>query len=134
MFVFKEHGSAMDVAFLDASMSFDRVNRHKLEQRDVQKYSLRVSVMSSITNVYVFDGDLPTRTSFQWATVLSKVGSYPLYFLTFIWTICVYNCTNNLLVVVLVQRWLITTIYTYKMLANPCSCTLTLEMQIFLGK
>ena len=35
VFVFKEHGSAMDVAFLDASMSFDRVNRHKLEQRDV---------------------------------------------------------------------------------------------------
>ena len=35
--------------------------------------------MSSVTNVYVSDGDLPSRTSSQWATALSKVGSYPLF-------------------------------------------------------
>ena len=98
MFAFKEllrfynkHSSTIHVTFLDASKAFDRVNRHmllmKLEQRDVPKYILRVLNNEFITNVYASDGDLSTRTSSQWATVLSKVGSYPLYFLTFVWTI-----------------------------------------------
>ena len=43
---YTKHGSAMHVAFLDASKAFDRVNRHKLitklTQRDVPKYLLRV--------------------------------------------------------------------------------------------
>ena len=53
MFTFKEllrfytkHGSAVHVAFMDASKAFDRVNRQKLitklTQRDVHKYLLRV--------------------------------------------------------------------------------------------
>ena len=53
MFAFKEllrfytkHGSAVHVAFLDASKAFDRVNPQKLKtkltQRDVPKYLLKV--------------------------------------------------------------------------------------------
>ena len=36
--------------------------------------------MSSISNVYVSDGDLPTPLSSQRATVLRKVGNYPFHF------------------------------------------------------
>ena len=109
MFAFKEllrfyskHFSAMHVAFLDASKAFDQVNRHKLltklEQRNVPKYII-YSAMSPITNVYVSDGDLPTRTSSQWATVLIKVGSYPLYFLTFVMNNLSVQLHKQLLVV-----------------------------------
>ena len=42
----KKHGSAMHVAFLDASKAFDRVNRrkllYKLESRGVPTYILRL--------------------------------------------------------------------------------------------
>ena len=42
----KKHGSAMNIAFLDASKAFDRVNRPKLllklESRGVPKYILRL--------------------------------------------------------------------------------------------
>ena len=42
----KKHGSALHVAFLDASKSFDRVNRRKLllklESRGVPTYILRL--------------------------------------------------------------------------------------------
>ena len=42
----KKHGSAMHVAFLDASKSFDRVSRRKLllklESRGVPTYILRL--------------------------------------------------------------------------------------------
>ena len=41
--------------------------------------------MRTINNVS--SGDLPTRTSSQWVMVLSKEGSYPLYFLMSTWTI-----------------------------------------------
>ena len=43
---YKKHGSAMHVAFLDASKAFDRVNRrkllYKLESRGVPTYILRL--------------------------------------------------------------------------------------------
>ena len=61
-----EHGSAMHVAFLDASKAFDRVNRSKLltklENRGVAKYILRLISYDFISqHIYVYGGGIPTR-------------------------------------------------------------------------
>ena len=94
VFAFKEllrfytkHGSIMQVAFLDASKAFNRVNRHKLitelAQRDVPKYLLRV-ISNEFNNHSVWiPWDLPTRNSSLWVTVLNKEGNYLHYCLTF---------------------------------------------------
>ena len=98
--------------------------------------------MSSVTNVYMSDGDLPTLTSSKWATVLSKVGSYTLYFFNHL----IYSCLllppkdykHYLTYVTPTDVTYVTPTdvsTTFKiMLINPWSCTLTLEMQILLGK
>ena len=56
---YKKHGSAMHVAFLDASKAFDRVNRrkllYKLESRGVPTYILRL-LSSELIGQYVFVG------------------------------------------------------------------------------
>ena len=61
-----EHGSAMHVAFLDASKAFDRVNRckllTKLENRGEAKYILRLISYDFISqHIYVYGGGIPTR-------------------------------------------------------------------------
>ena len=61
---YKKHGSAMHVAFLDASKAFDRVNRRKLllkhESRGVPTYILRL-LSNELIGQYVFVGDPLTQ-------------------------------------------------------------------------
>ena len=82
--------SRCDEAFLDASKTFDRVNRHqlitKLAKRYVPKYLLKVICNEYNNQSVCVRWDLLTRNSSLWVTVLSKEGNYSHYCLTFIWT------------------------------------------------
>ena len=91
----KKHGSAMHVAFLDASSSkaFDRVNRRKLllklESRGVPKYILRL-LSNELIGQY---------TCVRWGSTHSDFfpignGVHP-YLLMFTWTILVYSFTGS---------------------------------------
>ena len=114
--------------------------------------------MNSITSVYVSDGELSTRTSSQWATVLSGGKLSPLLFYIYmdnlslqlhkqpigcsIGTTVVNHLTytDDLLLFAPPKDYKHYLTYTDVntmfniMLVNPWSWTLTLEMQILPGK
>ena len=87
---YTKHGSAVYVAFVDASKAFDRVNRQKLitklTQRDVPKYLLRV-ICNEFNNQSVCVRWGSTYSAFfPVGNGVKQGGNYPYYCLTFIWT------------------------------------------------
>ena len=102
----------MHVAFLDAAKAFNGVNRQKLitklTQRDVPKYLLRV-ICNEFNNQTVcvrwgstYSAFFPVRNGVKQGGKLS-----PLLFNVYMEDLSV-QCTQNLPVVVLGQRWSIT--------------------------
>ena len=119
VFAFKEllrfytkHGSAMHVAFLDASKAFDRINRYKLIAKlakcDVPKYLLKV-ICSEYNNqsvcvrwVSTYSESFPVSNGVKQGWLLS-----PLLFNVYMDNLSAQLYTKPL-VAVLGQRWSIT--------------------------
>ena len=105
-----EHGSAMHVAFLDASKAFDRVNRckllTKLENQGEAKYILRLISYDFISQHIYMVGEflLGFFYIYEWS---ETGGVFSLRsFLMSTWTILSHSSIHNISAVALVTVFL----------------------------